>query len=115
MTKRHDARAIRPWLLTVPCLCATGILASPLTARADQTLDDLIVSALRTPTEAGKTTAFVTVLDTEELHERGIYEYAINTGRGIEIRGPAPLGEGLLTGVARSLVDIPLQSQPNGH
>jgi circadian clock protein KaiC len=44
-------------------------------------------------------------------HERGICEYAINAGRGIEIVGPAPLGEGLLTGVARPLVDIPLQSQ----
>ncbi|HEY8990848.1 MAG TPA: TonB-dependent receptor [Luteolibacter sp.] len=85
MTKRHDARAIRPWLLTVPCLCATGILASPLTARADQTLDDLIVSALRTPTEAGKTTAFVTVLDPEELHERGIYDLttALNEVPGV--------------------------------
>ena len=48
-------------------------------------------------------------------HERGIYEYAIKAGQGIEIAGPAPLGEGLLTGVARSLVDIPLQSQTNGR
>ncbi|MDE3075570.1 MAG: hypothetical protein KGJ86_09080 [Chloroflexota bacterium] len=48
-------------------------------------------------------------------HERGIYEYAINAGRGIEIVGPAPLGEGLLTGVARPLVDIPFQSQPGSR
>jgi circadian clock protein KaiC len=48
-------------------------------------------------------------------HERGIYEYAINAGRGIEIVGPAPLGEGLLTGVARPLVDIPMQSQPGSR
>ncbi|MHB8619524.1 MAG: ATPase domain-containing protein [Chloroflexota bacterium] len=48
-------------------------------------------------------------------HERGIYEYAINAGRGFEIVGPAPLGEGLLTGVARPLVDIPLQSQPGSR
>jgi len=48
-------------------------------------------------------------------HERGIYEYAISAGRGMNILGPAPLGEGLLTGVARPLVDIPLQSQPGSR
>jgi circadian clock protein KaiC len=48
-------------------------------------------------------------------HERAIYEYTITGGQGIRITGPAPLGEGLLTGVARPLVDIPLQSDPGGR
>ncbi len=45
-------------------------------------------------------------------HERAIYEYTISSGHGIQISGPAPLGEGLLTGIARPLVDIPFQSIP---
>jgi circadian clock protein KaiC len=45
-------------------------------------------------------------------HERAIYEHTISSGLGINILGPAPLGEGLLTGVARPLVDIPHQRQP---
>jgi circadian clock protein KaiC len=36
-------------------------------------------------------------------HDRAIHEYVVLQGKGIDIRGPAPLGEGLLTGVARSL------------
>ncbi len=47
-------------------------------------------------------------------HERAIYEYVIDPGEGIRITGPAPLGEGLLTGIARPLVDIPLQTQSDG-
>ena len=43
-------------------------------AENEQTLDDLIVSALRFPNEAGKTSAAVTVLDPEKLKERGIYD-----------------------------------------
>jgi circadian clock protein KaiC len=34
-------------------------------------------------------------------HDRAIYEYSVREGRGIEIDGPAPLGAGLLTGLAR--------------
>jgi len=33
-------------------------------------------------------------------HERAIYEYVIDPGEGIRITGPAPLGEGLLTGIS---------------
>jgi vitamin B12 transporter len=75
MTKPPTAPAFRRVLLTVPRLCAAGVLLSPLAmAENEQTLDDLIVSALRFPNEAGKTTAAVTVLDPEELKERGIYD-----------------------------------------
>jgi circadian clock protein KaiC len=42
-------------------------------------------------------------------HDRALYEYTTVAGEGIRILGPAPLGEGLLTGIARPLVDIPLQ------
>lgn len=44
-------------------------------------------------------------------HERAIFEYAIEGGEGLHIIGPAPLGEGLLTGIARPLVDIARQTQ----
>jgi vitamin B12 transporter len=75
MTKPPTAPAFRRVLLTVPRLCAAGVLLSPLAmAENEQTLDDLIVSALRFPNEAGKTTAAVTVLNPEELKERGIYD-----------------------------------------
>jgi circadian clock protein KaiC len=40
-------------------------------------------------------------------HERAIYEYAVEAGRGIRLIGPAPLSEGLLTGMARPLTDVP--------
>jgi len=36
-------------------------------------------------------------------HERTIQEYTITAGHGIRLLGPAPLGEGLLTGLARPL------------
>ncbi len=39
-------------------------------------------------------------------HERAIYEYSIDDGQGIRLLGPAPLSEGLLTGIARSLGHI---------
>jgi len=48
-------------------------------------------------------------------HERAIYEYTITPGQGLQITDPAPLGEGLLTGMARPLVDIPIQSEPGGR
>jgi vitamin B12 transporter len=86
MTKPPIAPAFRRVLLTVPRLCAAGVLLSPLAmAENEQTLDDLIVSAWRTPTEAGKTTAAVTVLDPEELEERGIYDLttALNEVPGV--------------------------------
>lgn len=47
-------------------------------------------------------------------HEQAIYEYEISTDQGIRIVGPAPLGEGLLTGMARPLMDIPVQTKADG-
>ena len=86
MTKPPTAPAFRRVLLTVPRLCAAGVLLSPLAiAENEQSLDDLIVSALRFPQEAGKTTAAVTVLDPQELKERGIYDLttALNEVPGV--------------------------------
>ena len=36
-------------------------------------------------------------------HERAIQEYEIAAGEGIRLLGPAPAGEGYLTGLARQL------------
>ena len=40
-------------------------------------------------------------------HERAIYEHTITPNLGFQIVGPAPLGEGLLTGVPRVLTEEP--------
>jgi circadian clock protein KaiC len=40
-------------------------------------------------------------------HERAIYEYTIEGDQGVRLLGPAPLSEGLLTGMARPLTDVP--------
>jgi circadian clock protein KaiC len=42
-------------------------------------------------------------------HEQAIYEYTVEAGRGIRLLGPAPLSEGLLTGTARSLTQVPAE------
>ena len=42
-------------------------------------------------------------------YEPAIQEFTVTLGRGIEIVGPAPLGEGLLTGVPR------LVGEPSAH
>lgn len=47
-------------------------------------------------------------------YEAAIYELAITPGRGIEIVGPAPLGEGLLTGVPRLSAEPSTEAQPGG-
>jgi circadian clock protein KaiC len=47
-------------------------------------------------------------------YEPAIYELAITPGRGIEIVGPAPLGEGLLTGVPRLSGEPSAEAQPGG-
>jgi circadian clock protein KaiC len=44
-----------------------------------------------------------------------IYEFAITPGQGIEIVGPAPLGEGLLTGVPRVSLELPGESESGGR
>ena len=44
-------------------------------------------------------------------YDPGIYEYAIVAGEGMRIRGLAPLGEGLLTGVARFFGDVSVTQQ----
>jgi circadian clock protein KaiC len=46
-------------------------------------------------------------------HDRAIHEYAITPTQGMHVLGPAPLGEGLLTGIARPLMDIPTQRAPD--
>ncbi len=43
-------------------------------------------------------------------HDQAIYEYGITADEGIHVMGSAPLGEGLLTGIVRPLVDISHQS-----
>ncbi len=46
-------------------------------------------------------------------HDRALHEYAISATRGFHLEGPAPLGEGLLTGNARSLAVPPPFHPPN--
>lgn len=48
-------------------------------------------------------------------YEPAIYEIKIVEGSGIQIAGPAPLGEGLLTGVPRVSIEPPDQSSPGGE
>lgn len=48
-------------------------------------------------------------------HEPAIYAYSVTPGVGIQIAGPAPLGEGFLTGVPRSLAEPPAQPDPSGR
>src|SRR5205823_1985035 len=48
-------------------------------------------------------------------YESAIYELTITPGRGIEIVGPAPLGEGMLAGVPRLLDEPPALKQPTGR
>ncbi len=45
-------------------------------------------------------------------YESAIYEFKVTPDHGIRITGPAPLGEGLLTGVPRLLGDPPTPGQP---
>jgi circadian clock protein KaiC len=44
-------------------------------------------------------------------YDRAIAEYSVVAGQGIRIVGPAPLGQGLLTGIASPLLDIPQLDQ----
>jgi len=44
-------------------------------------------------------------------HERAIYEHTVTSGKGFQIVGPAPLGEGLLTGMPRISDGPPAQGQ----
>ena len=86
MIKQPLAPALRRGLLTVPGLCALGFLAAPCaTAEVEHELGDLVVSALRFPNEAGKTTAAVTVLDPKDLQHRGISDLmsALNEVPGV--------------------------------
>jgi circadian clock protein KaiC len=48
------------------------------------------------------------------VYEPAIYELTVTAGRGIQIVGPAPLGEGLLTGVPRLVGEPPAQSHQGG-
>ena len=86
MTQQQNAPGLRRVLVTAPRLLAAGILALPLAeAEIENELDDLVVSALRFPSEAGKTTAAVTVLDPRELQSRGVNDLssALNQVPGV--------------------------------
>jgi circadian clock protein KaiC len=47
-------------------------------------------------------------------YERAIYEFSVTPGRGLRITGPAPLGEGFLTGVPRVPAEPPAEGEPAG-
>jgi circadian clock protein KaiC len=47
-------------------------------------------------------------------YDPAIYELTITPGRGIEVVGPAPLGEGLLTGLPRLVNERAADGQPDG-
>jgi circadian clock protein KaiC len=47
-------------------------------------------------------------------YESAIYELTVTPGRGVEIVGPAPLGEGILSGVPRLPGGLAPQEQPVG-
>jgi len=47
-------------------------------------------------------------------YEPSIHELTVTPGRGIQIVGPAPLGEGLLTGAPRLPWESPAQGRPGG-
>ena len=86
MTQQQNAPGLRRVLVTAPRLLAAGVLALPLaTAEIENELDDLVVSAMRFPVEAGKTTAAVTVLDPRELQDRGLSDLssALNQVPGV--------------------------------
>jgi len=87
MTHYPFTPALRRGLLTAPrVFCAAGILVAPLaTAEIENELGDTVVSALRYPKEAGKTTSAVTVLDPKDLQNRGIYDLttALNESPGV--------------------------------
>ncbi len=87
MQNTKKAPAIRARMLA-PLLQAAGIALtlSPLAiAEVEQELDALVVSATRLPTDAGKTTASVTVLDPQQLQEQGItsLQTALNESPGV--------------------------------
>jgi circadian clock protein KaiC len=48
------------------------------------------------------------------VYEPAIYELTVTPGRGFHIVGPAPLGEGMLTGVPRLLSEQSARDQPAG-
>ena len=89
----HQAKSASPLqraLATVPrSFVATGILTTSLTlpaaAEIEKELDDLVVSTWRMPEEASKATSAVTVLDPQDLQERGILDLrtALNEVPGV--------------------------------
>jgi len=86
MTPQQNAPGRSRVLKTAPRLLAAGILALPLAeAEIENELDDIVVSALRFPMEAGKTTAAVTVLDPHDLQDRGVNDLssALNQVPGV--------------------------------
>lgn len=66
-------------------ICAALALAPLAGAEIESALDELVISTLRTPLDAGRTTAAVTVLDPQDLEARGIrsLEEALNEVPGV--------------------------------
>lgn len=86
MIKHPFAPAIRRRAVTFPRLLCVGLVAAPLvTAEVENELGDIVVSALRFPNQASKTTSSVTVLDPLDLQQRGIYDLttALNEVPGV--------------------------------
>lgn len=86
MTQQQNVPGLSRVLVTALCLLAAGIAALPVArAEIEYELDDLVVSALRFPSEAGKTTAAVTVLDPRDLQARGVNDLssALNQVPGV--------------------------------
>jgi vitamin B12 transporter len=86
MIKHPFAPALRRRAVTFPRLLCVGLVAAPLTtAEVENELGDIVVSALRFPNEAKKTTAAVTVLDPRDLQQRGVYDLtsALNEVPGV--------------------------------
>jgi circadian clock protein KaiC len=93
------ARAVTTYLtLDVPTIVgpALDLAGTPLSVVAENLL------LLRTVEYRGRLHRVLTVLKMRfSDHERAIQEFEIAAGRGIRPLGPAPQGEGLLTGLAR--------------
>lgn len=88
MQQHTDTASSTRSSLKAPALVVAGIslaLASHASAEVEQELGALVVSALRFPTEASKVTSSVSVLDPEDLRDRGVFdlETALNESPGV--------------------------------
>jgi vitamin B12 transporter len=84
-TKKASGSRMR-MMVSLLQVAGIAITLSPMaTAEVEQELDTLVLSADRMPTDAGKVTASVTVLDPENLRERGVDDLisALNESPGV--------------------------------